>query len=116
MDADSRAVHRAASKLVGDIEVAGELRALVHEAVREIAVVCDGAFEKDGVGFNKADSYLGRGLAALPSLNDKQAWLAVGLARRYRRQLSEMLRDRIGNAIDDVVVDLAAKKGHVINA
>ena len=103
MSADTRAVYRAASKLVGDIEVAGELRALVHEAVREIAVVCDGAFEKDGVGFNKADSYLGRGLAALPELNDRQAWLAVGLARRYRRQLGDELRDRIAAVIGDTL-------------
>jgi SWI/SNF-related matrix-associated actin-dependent regulator 1 of chromatin subfamily A len=103
MGADARAVHRAASKLVGDIEVADELRALVHEAVREIAVECDGAFLRDGVGFNKADSYLGRGLAALPSLNDKQAWLAVGLARRYRRQLGDTLRDRIAAVIGDTL-------------
>jgi SNF2 family DNA or RNA helicase len=103
MSADARAVHRAASKLVGDIEVADELRALVHEAVREIAVECDGALAKDGVGFNKADSYLGRGLAALPSLNDRQAWLAVGLARRYRRQLGEELRDRIAAVIGDTL-------------
>jgi len=103
MSADQRAVHRAASKLVGDVEVADELRAMVHEAVREIAVECDGALAKDGVGFNKADSYLGRGLAALPSLNDKQAWLAVGLARRYRGQLGDALRDRIAAVIGDTL-------------
>ena len=108
MGADARAVHRAASKLVGDIEVADELRALVHEAVREIAVECDGAFLRDGVGFNKADSYLGRGLAALPSLNDKQAWLAVGLARRYRRQLGDTLRDRIAAVIGDTIDEAKA--------
>lgn len=114
MSADARAVHRAASKLVGDIEVGAELRALVHEAVREIAVECDGAFLRDGVGFNKADSYLGRGLAALPSLNDKQAWLAVGLARRYRRQLGDTLRDRIAAVIGDTLDEEKDEKGEAV--
>ena len=103
MTADQRAVHRAASKLVGDVEVAGELRALVHEAVREIAAMCDGALEKDGIGFSKIDTRLGRGLAALQSLNDKQAWLCVRLAKTYRRQLPDDLRDRIAVVIGDTL-------------
>jgi hypothetical protein len=113
MTADQRAVHRAASKLVGDVEVAGELRALVHEAVREIAAMCDGALEKDGVGFSKIDTRLGRGLAHLETLNDKQAWLCVRLAKTYRRQLPEGLRDRIAAVIGDTLDEHKAteKKG-----
>jgi len=52
---------------------------------------CDGAQEKDGVGFNGADQRFGRSLAAQGSLSDKQAMFAESILNKYRKQLGGLL-------------------------
>ena len=60
----------------------------IHEKLRRLAMMCDGALSVDGAGFNKCDTYIGKSLAARPSLTPKQAALGRRLVHKYRRQLS----------------------------
>ena len=76
--------------------VSEEERSLLHEAVRIIAGVCDGAQKLDGAGFNKIDANFGTHLACLDTLTDGQAWAAKRLARTYRRQLPAALVEQLG--------------------
>lgn len=69
---------------------------LVHEALRVIAGLCDGARLLDGHGFNKLDARIGQSLAASPSLSLAQAVLGLKLARKYRRQLDATLVAALG--------------------
>jgi SWI/SNF-related matrix-associated actin-dependent regulator of chromatin subfamily A-like protein 1 len=59
----------------------------IHEKLRRLAMMCDGARSIDGAGFNKCDSAIGKSLAARPSLTPKQAALGRRLVHKYRRQL-----------------------------
>jgi len=68
---------------------------VVHEAIRIIANYCDGAIGKDGMGFNKFDTHIGKTLASLPFLTPKQALLAKRLVRKYHRQLPEDITERL---------------------
>ncbi len=71
------------------------LRSLVHEGLRSLAAVCDGAKEKDGAGFNGFDSGIGKSLAAQERLSDGQVWLAKKMLRKYARQLGKELTDAL---------------------
>jgi SWI/SNF-related matrix-associated actin-dependent regulator 1 of chromatin subfamily A len=59
----------------------------IHEGLRRLAGVCDGARTWDGHGFNKLDTRIGHELAERPSLTKRQAALGWKLCRKYRRQL-----------------------------
>lgn len=59
----------------------------VHDALRRLASVCDGAREQDGMGFNGLDSNFGKSLAAQSSLSPRQAIAAREMLKKYRRQL-----------------------------
>lgn len=61
---------------------------LAHEKLKILASFCDGAVERDGMGFNKFDSSLGKALASLPELTKKQAVLAQKMVKKYHRQLT----------------------------
>lgn len=61
--------------------------AQVHAQLRYIAGVDDGAYLRDGVGFNKIDTGIGRELAMLPSLSQKQAHLGKKILAKYHRQI-----------------------------
>jgi SWI/SNF-related matrix-associated actin-dependent regulator 1 of chromatin subfamily A len=61
--------------------------AALHEAVRMLATMCDGARQVDGSGFSKFDANFGRSLAAAPGLSPKQAAAAYKMVRKYVRQL-----------------------------
>jgi len=61
----------------------------VHGKLRMLAAMCDGAQARDGAGFNKCDSGIGKRLAGLPTLTPKQAALGKRLVHKYRRQLPE---------------------------
>lgn len=65
------------------------LRVLVHQGLRILAGVCDGASQRDDSGFNRFDSVLGKELAARDRLTDGQVWLAKKMLRKYSRQLPE---------------------------
>jgi SWI/SNF-related matrix-associated actin-dependent regulator 1 of chromatin subfamily A len=63
----------------------------IHQALKIITGLCDGASRKDGAGFSKFDSRLGHKLAAEKSLTPRQALLGQKLTHKYRRQLGEDL-------------------------
>lgn len=59
----------------------------VHTCLRALADVCDGARERDAIGFNAVDTGVGRLLAVRPSLTPEEAALGQEIIRKYRRQL-----------------------------
>ena len=65
--------------------------AAIHEGLRHIEGLCDGARVLDGRGFSKLDAAFGRSLAYSPSLTPRQAAAGLRLVVKYKRQLSEEL-------------------------
>jgi SWI/SNF-related matrix-associated actin-dependent regulator 1 of chromatin subfamily A len=59
----------------------------VHEALRIVSGLCDGAQALDGHGFNKLDTGFGHDLASRSSLTQKQAKYGRTLAIKYGRQI-----------------------------
>lgn len=59
----------------------------VHNALRLLARMCDGAATEDAAGFSKIDVRIGHELAGRASLSPRQAALGWKLARKYRRQV-----------------------------
>lgn len=75
--------------------------AAIHQALRMLAGVCDGALARDGTGFSKMDAMIGHALARAPGLTARQGALGLRLCRRYRGQLPEgMLAVALGPARD----------------
>ena len=68
----------------------------VHRGLQELAMMCDGAREIDGMGFNKFDTAIGKSLAGAITLSPKQAALGQKLVRKYRRQLPEGMLSESG--------------------
>lgn len=64
-------------------------RIAIHECLKILAGVCDGAHSHDGAGFNKIDSRIGKSLASFGTLTAKQAVLGQKLVRKYSKQLPE---------------------------
>jgi hypothetical protein len=60
---------------------------LVHDQLRFLAALCDGASARDGCGFNKLDTGIGKSLAARESLSPKQALLGQKIVAKYKKQL-----------------------------
>jgi SWI/SNF-related matrix-associated actin-dependent regulator 1 of chromatin subfamily A len=65
--------------------------AAIHQALRVLAGICNGAATEDGMGFAKIDVRIGHSLAAARSLTPRQAALGQRLVRKYRRQLGELV-------------------------
>ena len=65
--------------------------ALLSKALRTIANLCDGAEEKDGIGFNKADSRFGSLVALLPDSkwSPPVSYVAWTMLSRYEAQLKK---------------------------
>ncbi len=61
----------------------------IHNGLKILTGMCDGAIEQDNMGFNKFDTYLGKNLAMQDSLTNRQAILGRKLVIKYQRQLSE---------------------------
>lgn len=62
---------------------------LIHDAVIELASVCDGAQAKDGQGFNGTDTHFGHVLAATaPHWSPKMEAIAYKMLAKYRGQLA----------------------------
>ena len=59
--------------------------------LRILAGMCDGAREKDGVGFNGLDTGFGHALAARQTLTPRQALVAKKMIVKYHRQLGQEL-------------------------
>lgn len=74
--------------------------AAIHQGLRMLARVCDGAMALDGSGFNRFDSVLGKSLAQMGRLTGKQAILGKKLCNKYRRQLpAEVLAVALGHEV-----------------
>jgi SWI/SNF-related matrix-associated actin-dependent regulator 1 of chromatin subfamily A len=67
----------------------------VHRMLQVIAGVCDGAVKKDDQGFNGLDSEFGRKLARQDWLSPRQAFFAIKMCRKYKRQVPTDLYERI---------------------
>ena len=83
-------IEEAAAKLTPEQIVA------IHMGLQELAAMCDGARQEDGMGFNKFDTIIGKSLAGAISLSPKQAALGQKLVRKYRRQLPEGILSEAG--------------------
>lgn len=59
----------------------------VHQALRVLAGVCDGAVKRDGCGFNGGDSRVGHELAGRAKLTKSQAILGYKVLQKYHRQV-----------------------------
>ena len=63
----------------------------IHEGLRRLAGMCDGARTLDGSGFSKIDVRIGHALAEAARLSPRQAALGLRLTRKYRRQLGSVM-------------------------
>lgn len=72
---------------VDDNSVSEQEKEEVHAKLKFLAQVCDGAFEKDKVGFNAVDTRIGKKLACLEKLNSRQAVLGAKILAKYAKQL-----------------------------
>jgi SNF2 family DNA or RNA helicase len=94
--AEERALERGFADKAG--EMTPEQVAAVHDGLRALARVCDGAVEDDGIGFNGSDTTVGRALASMDELNPLQAAYARDLVRKYVGQLGEAIIARMWEA------------------
>lgn len=67
----------------------------IHEALRIVAGMCDGARDLDGMGFSKIDVRVGHSLAHSKELTQKQAALGKRIVWKYKRQFGVELLARI---------------------
>lgn len=67
-------------------------KAAIFKAIKHISSLCDGAYDRDGQGFNKNDTELGKSLATLNNMSIDQLRLAAMLCYKYRGQLPENLK------------------------
>ena len=72
-------------------DISPEQQAAIHDCLRILAGVCDGAFSRDDIGFNGVDTAFGHSLAAQDSLSPKQAFFGQKIIRKYHRQLPAAL-------------------------
>lgn len=69
-------------------ELTPDLVRCTHDALKFLAARCDGARDKDGAGFNKFDSPIGKSLAGQATLTPKQTLLARKILTKYAKQLA----------------------------
>jgi hypothetical protein len=72
--------------------------AAIHEGLKILAGVCDGAAMRDDMGFNGCDTRIGHSLAERNFLTPKQAVLAKRIILKYHRQLPVHLMEKIKSA------------------
>lgn len=70
--------------------------AAVHQGLSMLADVCDGAQEQDGMGFNGADTAMGRLLGNLPELTPLQAAYGRAMVKKYVKQIGRPLIEQMG--------------------
>jgi SWI/SNF-related matrix-associated actin-dependent regulator 1 of chromatin subfamily A len=82
--------HRPATFDVKREQIAKEAEALspeqielVHQGLKILSGMCDGAVSRDGSGFNGMDSAIGKSLASQRSLTGRQAALGKRLLKKY---------------------------------
>jgi superfamily II DNA or RNA helicase len=62
----------------------------IHNALKSLSGVCDGATSEDKAGFNSFDSNFGKTLAHAPKLTFGQAKAAYKMLKKYQKQLSTL--------------------------
>lgn len=62
----------------------------IHQALRALAGMCDGASTHDKSGFSKIDVRIGHELAERAQLSPKQAALGWKIAKKYHRQVGKI--------------------------
>lgn len=62
---------------------------VVENAILEIKQYCDGAFQKDDMGFNKIDARVAEKLLNSGVMNSREAAYALLMVWKYKRQLSK---------------------------
>jgi len=68
---------------------------IILKAIKLVSNACNGARTLDGTGFSKIDAGIGHSFASQSSLSQKQAWLALKIANKYRKQLPDEVSERI---------------------
>ena len=68
----------------------------IHQGLKTLHALCDGAQAVDGMGYSKFDARFGGELAQLPALTPKQAVYGQKLVYKYRRQLNKHLLEAAG--------------------
>ena len=61
---------------------------IIHDGLKTLAAVCDGAKKADGQGFNKFDSELGKRFAGKSFLTPSEALIARQFLSKYRTQIA----------------------------
>jgi SWI/SNF-related matrix-associated actin-dependent regulator 1 of chromatin subfamily A len=82
--------------LMSSKEVSSHSPGLVLEALQFLAERCDGARAIDGNGFNKFDTDFGKDLAARLFLTPGQTEAGFKLCVKYRKQLSDKMKEGLG--------------------
>lgn len=77
------------------LQLTDEQVAQVHQALKFLAAVCDGARAEDGAGFNGTDAQFGHDLARAASLSRNQAAHAKIMLAKYHGQLPADLFEAI---------------------
>ena len=77
-------------------EMTPEQIAAVHHGLSLLAAVCDGAQEQDTMGFNGADTHMGRLLGSLPELTPLQAAYGRAMVKKYVKQIGRTLIEQMG--------------------
>jgi len=77
------------------VKMPPEMIPYIHNGLRELAMMCDGASSMDGSGFNKIDAHIGRSLANSPALSPGQAALGRKIIHKYHRQLPAEINEAI---------------------
>jgi hypothetical protein len=62
----------------------------IHQALKRLAGMCNGAVSWDGMGFSKIDVRIGHDLAGRAQLSPRQAALGWKIARKYHRQVGRI--------------------------
>ena len=91
---DNRYSSRRPAPLPPDPVIPGSQRDAILEALRLLAGYCDGALERDNMGFNRYDTERGKRIALTAQLSDRDARHGLRLVTKYRRQLPSELRER----------------------
>lgn len=80
-------------------KITDEQVAVVHETLRMLSKMCDGARSSDGSGFGRSDVRVGHSLAEESRLTKKQAALGMKICIKYKRQYDDArLAKILGNA------------------
>ena len=68
----------------------------LHAATEALAGVCDGAFHRDGHGYNKPDAGYGHWLASMGEWTPEAVYLAHTICHKYKRQLGDLWTEIYG--------------------